>query len=643
MTAQDLLTQLHGVKPLSRGGWTARCPAHEDRHASLKVDEGDDGRILVRCHAGCEVQSIVSALGITLRDLYADDATPNGNGKGHANGRRKVATYTYEDADGRPVYYRDRYEWIEGGARQKAIYPRQPDGSKRGAPPLPYRLPAMLRAIEQGAPVILVEGEKPADALAERGYCATTTGSASSWRSEFAEYFRGAHVVLWPDADEPGEKYVEQAAHELAGVAASVRVLRWPGAPEHWDAADFWQEGGTTEQLDAHLADAPAYEPAEVLQETGRQTEPLFDVGSARFGRFLDSEPPPRRWLIEDFLPLGIVGLWAAMGGSGKSALLYQLGVSISAGVPFLGMRVDEVGSVLLLMAEDDDQELHRRGRRILNRMEQDHRVDRAALSERLIVKSLVGENNLLTTGRDGQLTRTMVVERLLATVRSVPDVKLIVLDPASRFMGGDPNKDADANAFVTALEYICREAGATLIVTAHANKLSIREGKEDPDQTLVKGNAALVDGARWVAVMQRMRRDAASRYNVAREDAKQYVRCSLPKTNYTPPWDGLWLRREAGGVLVPAEIDESSPAEQRAAAAFDGVFDRVAQLLGEMGPLTSNEIETKHAGLAGRLAAGQKTVRGVLQRAVADGLLEEVDNPGKGGGKALRLRGGGR
>ncbi len=37
-----------------RGGWMARCPAHDDRKPSLSIREGDHGKVLVCCHAGCE-------------------------------------------------------------------------------------------------------------------------------------------------------------------------------------------------------------------------------------------------------------------------------------------------------------------------------------------------------------------------------------------------------------------------------------------------------------------------------------------------------------------------------------------------------------------------------------------------------------
>ena len=64
-----LLDALNNVKP-NGTGHTARCPGHDDRHNSLKVDTGKDGQALIHCHAGCEPQHVVRALGWTLADLY---------------------------------------------------------------------------------------------------------------------------------------------------------------------------------------------------------------------------------------------------------------------------------------------------------------------------------------------------------------------------------------------------------------------------------------------------------------------------------------------------------------------------------------------------------------------------------------------
>ena len=65
----DMLDRLDGVRQ-SGARWTARCPAHDDRRASLSVGRGDDGRWLLKCHAGCAFPNIVRALGVDARDLF---------------------------------------------------------------------------------------------------------------------------------------------------------------------------------------------------------------------------------------------------------------------------------------------------------------------------------------------------------------------------------------------------------------------------------------------------------------------------------------------------------------------------------------------------------------------------------------------
>ena len=66
-----LLSRLEHVRPISTGGHTARCPAHQDRHNSLKIDRGDDGQALIYCHTGCTPEQIVGALDLRLADLFA--------------------------------------------------------------------------------------------------------------------------------------------------------------------------------------------------------------------------------------------------------------------------------------------------------------------------------------------------------------------------------------------------------------------------------------------------------------------------------------------------------------------------------------------------------------------------------------------
>lgn len=68
MELHSFLARLSGVRRTG-SQYQARCPAHEDKRASLSVCERD-GRLLVHCHAGCSTREIVGAMGLSLRDLY---------------------------------------------------------------------------------------------------------------------------------------------------------------------------------------------------------------------------------------------------------------------------------------------------------------------------------------------------------------------------------------------------------------------------------------------------------------------------------------------------------------------------------------------------------------------------------------------
>src|SRR5918995_3895713 len=66
---QRLLERLEGVETRN-GSYQALCPAHEDRQPSLNLSEGEDGRALIKCFAGCTPERITDALGLRMGDLF---------------------------------------------------------------------------------------------------------------------------------------------------------------------------------------------------------------------------------------------------------------------------------------------------------------------------------------------------------------------------------------------------------------------------------------------------------------------------------------------------------------------------------------------------------------------------------------------
>jgi hypothetical protein len=264
------------------GRWQARCPAHDDTRPSLSISEGNDGRALIHCYAGCPTEKIVAALGLTLADLFPD--APAAGGKPT---RKIVARYPYQNADGQLLFEVVRYE-------PKAFAQRRPDGkggwiwNLNGVRRVLYRLPDVLKAVQSGETIFVVEGEKDADALCGLGLVATTNPhGAGKWRDDYSQALKGAHVVILPDKDEAGRKHADQVAKSLWGKARTIKVVELPGEGVK-DVSDWLRAGGTKEKLLKLVAQVSAWRPApamsyEELRETFERWLALPDDLAIRF------------------------------------------------------------------------------------------------------------------------------------------------------------------------------------------------------------------------------------------------------------------------------------------------------------------------------------------------------------------------
>ena len=228
-------------------GYDALCPAHDDTNPSLSIDSGDDGRVLVHCHAGCSPDAVLKAVGLTTRDLFPVQ-------------RMAVATYDYRDEQGELLYQVCRMD-------PKGFRQRRPDGqggwawAVKDVRKVLYRLPELLTA-EPTDPVFVAGGEKDADRLASLGLNATTNaGGAGKWVPEFSESLRGRTVVILPDNDDPGRDHADTVARSLCGVATRVSVVALPDLPAKGDVSDWLDARGTRDELLALVAAAPPYEP----------------------------------------------------------------------------------------------------------------------------------------------------------------------------------------------------------------------------------------------------------------------------------------------------------------------------------------------------------------------------------------------
>lgn len=230
----------------SRVSIRTTCPAHHDRRPSLVVTREDDGRALIHCFSGCRPSAIVTALGLTVRDLFIGPPVPRG--------RRVVeATYDYIDLNG--VVHGTKVR-----RNPKGFAWREHDGMV-GI----YRLPDLA----DRSTVFLSEGEKAVDRLWSVDLPATCgPNGAGSWAPAWSRDLSTVgcrELVLLPDNDRAGRAHAERVAEITLALDVAepivVKVLSLPDLPPNGDIVDWFDAGHDAAELVALAATVPAWSP----------------------------------------------------------------------------------------------------------------------------------------------------------------------------------------------------------------------------------------------------------------------------------------------------------------------------------------------------------------------------------------------
>ena len=253
-----VLERLEKVRS-SGDGWVALCPAHEDREASLSIAEGRDGRALIHCFAGCVIDSILSALGLEARDLFADGpssrpvrpppppktkapkATKKPKKAKKSGPWKEIRHHNYRDENGAYLYRQTKYE-------SPINWRRHPTGAESSL----YGLENL--ALVRDNVLFVSESEKDCAALTARGdVVAGSPGGATKWKDEFAAPIIAAaprRIVVLPHNDEAGRTFAETVKEALnPEVLTSIRDVSHEGAPKGYDVAAWLEAGGDINEL----------------------------------------------------------------------------------------------------------------------------------------------------------------------------------------------------------------------------------------------------------------------------------------------------------------------------------------------------------------------------------------------------------
>ena len=216
----------------------------------------------------------------------------------------------------------------------------------------------------------------------------------------------------------------------------------------------------------------------EFLEERRQEpSEPKPRIVSPKV--FMGRIPPPRFWVVEDWIPYGVVTGLYGDGGVGKSLIAQQLQTGTALGSTWLGLHVDRVAS-LGVYCEDDENELWRRQRDINT----SYGVDYDALSPKHWMPRL-GENNILMAfARNGVGELTTFHRHVIEAALDL-GARLVIIDTAADTFGGNENDRGQVRQFVQrALGQIAIKIRGALVCCAHPSRAGLTTGSGDSGST---------------------------------------------------------------------------------------------------------------------------------------------------------------
>lgn len=365
-----------------------------------------------------------------------------------------------------------------------------------------------------------------------------------------------------------------------------------------------------------------------------------LDLESNKAKHLLAVAPTLQRFVVEGLLPEPVTAAIVAPGSTGKSFFLLQLAASVATGAPFFGHAIGTPGGVLMLGAEDDRDEIARRLHAIADANGWlEWREERDLLGEHFYPIARVGEDNRITVRAGTDIVRNLQwIGEIIGAANAIPNLRLIILDPVSRFRSGDENSNEDATKFVEALELIRRETGVTVLCAHHS-----RKGSDGSDADSIRGASAFVDALRFAATLAVPKEEDAKRMGLTDEERRKLVRFNVVKSNYRTDTDTFWMRRGPGGALEymepPQRPERVGATAQKGEERYTAVLPKLKEIIRkrdeEGQPLTRRALR-ELCGTAGIFGCSDQTMRGIVSRAIEEKAVFE--HPHEKGRPTLHL-----
>jgi RecA-family ATPase len=296
--------------------------------------------------------------------------------------------------------------------------------------------------------------------------------------------------------------------------------------------------------------------PAPIGVETAAEGAPstLVELPVISAASFADVAPPERRWIVKDMIPDRTVTIVAGDGGGGKTTLLLQLSTAIAGSCPWLGHNPDP-GPVLVVTAEDDEEEIHRRLAAIAKSLG----VELSDLANLHIVP-LAGQDAVMGApeGKAALIAPTTVFRGLVALIELIKP-RLVVLDALADVYAGEENARAQARQFIGLLRGLAIKNDLAVVLIAHPSLSGMASGSG------TSGSTAWSNSVRARLYLERIVDDGN------REIDPNLRVLRVKKSNYGPVGMELRLRWQNGSFILdgPAGGFDKIAAEAKADCVF--------------------------------------------------------------------------
>lgn len=478
--------------------WMGKCPAHNDKKASLSIAEGKEGCVLLKCHAGCTVDDILAAVGKTKRDLFPERMFASADTRMHRRAAAKPAhaqvssvavdwsanvdAFTDEDAerfaDWRGVR-RQTVEWLRsnkliGLHKGKLAFPVHQNGKvitchvrlTNGGwiyDPKGKGVHALVIG-KLGELINVFESQFDAFAFIDKtgikdGIIVTRGSGNGALAAGLIP--SDAIVILWTQNDPPdlktgiapGEKWQADFCTAVIDPSVCIKRAKIP-AP---DLNDWTRDKATADDLAAAITGAEMLCGAEKPLLAGKSFIELAKLSPEYFEK--DNLIGNRFLCREGLLEI------AAPTHSGKSSASVQMKLSWAAGRPAFGIKPKRPLRIVVFQAENDEGDLAEMARGILKH------CDFCEAEQKLILENVV-RYDLRGVGGD----------KFLAIAKEkVREHKadLLCLDALQNYLGGNVRDPAIVIPFLDGLDRILVEFRTGAVITHHTPKTVGRDTSE--------------------------------------------------------------------------------------------------------------------------------------------------------------------